>query len=81
MNVSMPIDLDPLLFTILFTQVALNIFIINLWNNQELKRFHGIYQGEQKIHEGFVPRFGGFVMLLVFFMMYFFEFFSDDWQP
>ena len=80
MNVSMPIDLNPLLLTLFFAQVALNLLVINIWNNQELKKFHGVYQAEQKIHDGFVPRFGGFVMLVVFVMMYFFELFSDDWQ-
>ena len=80
MNVSMPIDLNPLLMTLFFAQVVLNLFIINVWNNEALKKFHGVYQAEQKIHEGFVPRFGGFVMLVVFVMMYLFEFFSDDWQ-
>ena len=80
MNVSMPIDVNPLLITLFFAQVVLNLFIINVWNNQALKKFHGVYQAEQKIHEGFVPRFGGFVMLVIFVMMYFFESFSDDWQ-
>lgn len=80
MNVSMPIDLNPILMTLFFAQVVLNLYIINVWNNEALKKFHGVYQAEQKIHEGFVPRFGGFVMLVVFFMMYFFELFTDDWQ-
>ncbi len=80
MNVSMPIDLNSLLITLFFAQVVLNLFIINVWNHEALKKFHGVYQAEQKIHEGFVPRFGGFVMLVVFFMMYLFELFSDDWQ-
>lgn len=81
MNVSMPIDLNPLLLTLFLAQVVLNLLVINIWNNQALKKFHGVYQAEQKIHEGFVPRFGGFVMLVVFVMMYLFESFSDDLQP
>lgn len=80
MNVSMPIDLNPLLLAPFFAQVVLNLLVINVWNHQALKKFHGVYQAEQKIHEGFVPRFGGFVMLVVFAMMYLFELFSDDWQ-
>ena len=77
MNVSMPIDLNPLFLVPFFAQVLLNLFVIHLWNNQALKKFHGVYQAEQKIHEGFVPRFGGFVMLATFILLYFFEFFSD----
>ena len=77
MNVSIPIDLNPLLLIPFFAQVVLNLLVINVWNNQALKKFHGVYQAEQKIHEGFVPRFGGFVMLVVFVMMYLFEFFFE----
>ena len=80
MIVSMPIDLNPLFLVPFFVQVLLNLFMIHLWNNQALKKFHGVYQAEQKIHEGFVPRFGGFVMLVVFCMIYFFGLFADDWQ-
>lgn len=50
-------------FFLIVTQVVLNLFLISLWQNHKLLKFHNIYQAEQKIHEGFVPRMGGFVML------------------
>jgi len=79
MNESMSIDLNPLLITLFVAQLLLNIFIIDMWNDRVFQKFHGVYQGEQKIHEGFVPRFGGFVMLIIFILLYFFEAFSDHW--
>jgi len=55
--------LDPIFLTILFAQVLLNIAIVNLWNSKYLIKYHGLYQAEQKIHKGSIPRFGGVPLL------------------
>lgn len=56
--------MDPIFLTILFAQATINILIISLWNSPELIKFHGVYQAEQKIHQGSIPRFGGLAMLI-----------------
>ena len=63
---------------LIFLQILLNILIIKLWNNKLLRQYHNVYQAEQKIHKGFVPRFGGFVMLLTFFLFEFFTVINPD---
>lgn len=72
---------DSLFLSILFVQVIVNIFIIKLWNSPQLARFHGVYQAEQKIHEGFVPRFGGLAMLFSLFLVDYFEVLSQFNSP
>lgn len=59
------LNFDLFFLSIIFLQVLLNIFFIKLWSNDALKKFHGVYSAEQKIHKGFIPRFGGFVMISV----------------
>ena len=55
----------PLLILIFFLQIFFNLFIIYIWNSPHLKKFHGVYQAEQKIHDGFIPRFGGLVKIII----------------
>lgn len=69
----------PILATILFAQCVLNILVINLWKNALLTKYHGVYQAEQKIHEGFIPRFGGLVIFITLFFCYQFQLFSSEW--
>jgi len=72
---------DPIFLSILFIQALVNIFIIKLWNSPQLARFHGVYQAEQKIHEGFIPRFGGMAMLLSLFLVDYFGVLSQFNSP
>jgi len=72
---------DPIFLSILFLQALVNIFIIKLWNSPQLARFHGVYQAEQKIHKGFIPRFGGMAILLSLFFVDFLEVFSQFNSP
>ena len=65
--------------TILFAQCVLNILVINLWRNALLTKYHGVYQAEQKIHEGFIPRFGGLVIFIALFSCYQLRLFSSEW--
>lgn len=65
--------MDPIFLTILFAQAVINILIINLWNSPELIKFHGVYQAEQKIHQGSIPRFGGLAMLMSILSINFFD--------
>lgn len=64
---------DPIIFTSFFAQIIVNIFIITVWNSPELMKYHGVYQAEQKIHEGFIPRFGGLAMLIPFCVLLYFD--------
>jgi len=50
-----------LLLLVFFIQIALNIVIIYFWRSASLKKFHNVYQAEQKIHDGFIPRFGAWL--------------------
>lgn len=72
---------DPIFLSILFAQVVVNLFIIKLWNSPQLSRFHGVYKAEQKIHEGFIPRFGGLAILLSLFLVDYFEVLSQFNSP
>jgi UDP-N-acetylmuramyl pentapeptide phosphotransferase/UDP-N-acetylglucosamine-1-phosphate transferase len=72
--------IDPIIIIILMVQVGMNIFIINFWNRPQLVKFHGVYQAEQKIHQGFIPRFGGLAMLLSVFLINHFEWLPKDNQ-
>ena len=72
---------DPYFLSILSVQALVNIFIIKLWNSPQLARFHGVYQAEQKIHEGFIPRFGGLAILLSLFLVDYFEVLSQFNSP
>jgi UDP-GlcNAc:undecaprenyl-phosphate GlcNAc-1-phosphate transferase len=53
------------LVAVLSFQILANLVIIFSWRSKILRRFHGVYQAEQKIHDGFVPRFGGLVMIII----------------
>lgn len=69
-----------LLLLVFFIQIALNILIIYFWRSASLKKFHNVYQAEQKIHDGFIPRFGGMVMVLVFLILSIFELIQSLWE-
>jgi len=72
---------DSIFLSILFVQALVNILIIKLWNSPQLARFHGVYQAEQKIHEGFIPRFGGLAILLSLFLVNYYEVLSQFNSP
>ncbi|MEK9609625.1 MAG: MraY family glycosyltransferase, partial [Flavobacteriaceae bacterium] len=57
--------------------MLINILFINLWNSPALIKFHGVYQAEQKIHEGSIPRFGGLAILISILSINYFDLFSD----
>ena len=71
---------DPLLSSVFFAQAILNLLIIAIWNNHNLIKFHGVYQAEQKIHEGFIPRFGGLVMIVTLIFISFHEDLFSEWN-
>lgn len=68
--------LEPI-FIIIFVQGILNILIINFWKSPKMQRYHDLYQAEQKIHEGFIPRFGGLTMLISLCIVSYFEILSE----
>jgi len=76
--VSIQINLNPYLISVLFGQIVLNLFIIRLWKCDHLKKYYLIYKAEQKIHEGSIPRFGGLVMILSLFFIIYFDLFSSS---
>lgn len=61
----------PLLFALFFMMAFLKAWIIYAWNSPELKQFHDIYDGVQKIHEGNTPRLGGFIFYITLFLIAF----------
>ena len=68
----MLIDLYYYLLIAILLQILLNSFFIYVWQNSVLKKFHEVYQSEQKIHDGFIPRFGGLAMLVALFAINYF---------
>lgn len=70
---------NKLLILIFFVQFILNISIIIFWKNNFLEKYHNVYQAEQKIHDGFIPRFGGLVMVSIFIFLIFFDFAQSLW--
>lgn len=60
-------NFDSFSYVYLF-QIFGNLFFIFLWKNKKLTRYHNVYNAEQKIHHGFISRFGGLVMILTFFL-------------
>jgi UDP-N-acetylmuramyl pentapeptide phosphotransferase/UDP-N-acetylglucosamine-1-phosphate transferase len=70
--------IDPTITIILVAQVSINMLIIYLWNSAQLVKFHGVYKAEQKIHEGFIPRFGGLSMILSLFLFNYFNRLSNN---
>lgn len=69
----MLIDLPIYLVIPFLLQILLNCFFIYFWQYSVLKKFHEVYQSEQKIHDGFIPRFGGLAMLVSLFVVNYFS--------
>lgn len=52
------------LILVFFVQVVLNAFVIFMWKLPFLGKYHNIYKAEQKLHNGFIPRFGGLILIV-----------------
>jgi len=51
----------PLFLTYLFAFLIITPWLIKLWNDPSMKNFHDVYNGVQKIHDGYTPRLGGVI--------------------
>jgi len=51
------------LATLFFAQFVINIFLIQALKNPIFVPIQNIYQADQKIHKGYIPRLGGFCIL------------------
>lgn len=54
---------------IISTQILTNLFLINIWKIKKLSRLTKIYSSEQKIHSGFIPRYGGIAIIFTIFVL------------
>lgn len=74
------LDINPLLITCFLFQILCNLFFIFIWKSKAFVNYHNVYKAEQKIHLGFIPRFGGITMIASLSSILMFDYLSIFWH-